>query len=183
MIKKTKWFWSYRIGETEQWLGKQVRTAQRLVNVNFATRTFTFEEAEPTELHYHIHYKNDKQEARLQQAGWENVVKKGNWTIRATTNPTLYPSRQPLFNRLQTLKNVTMAAFVIASFYLTIALSFLMLMNSTMMPPVFLFVLLIILPGFGGLVISNYFKKRELELLQIEGFIRQIFKRPYDSVC
>lgn len=173
MIKKTKWFWSYRIGETEQWLGEQAGAGQRLVNVNFATRTFTFEEAEPTELHYHIDYKNDKQEARLQQAGWENFVKKGNWTIRAMTKPTLYPSRQPLFKRLQTLKNVTMAAFIIACSYLTIALSFLMLMNATMMPPVFLFALLIILPGLGGLVISNKFKKYELDLLQIEGALKR----------
>ncbi len=173
MSKKTKWFWSYRIGETEQWLGEQARSGRRLVDVNFATRTFTFEEADSIELHYHIDYKNDKQEARLQQAGWENVVKKGNWTIRATTKPTLYPSRQPLFKRLQTLKNVTMVAFLFASFYLTITLSFIMLMNATMMPPVFLFALLIILPGLGGLVISDKFKKYELNLLQIEGTLKR----------
>ena len=173
MIKKTEWFWSYRIGKTEQWLREQASLGRQLVNVNFATRTFTFEEAEPTELHYHIDYKNDKQEARLQQAGWENVVKKGNWTIRATTKPTLYPSRQPLFKRLQTLKNVTTAAFVTVSIYLTITLTFLMLMKNATMMPVFLFVLLIILPGLGGIVISNYFKKRELELLQIEGAVKR----------
>lgn len=173
-MRKIRWMWSYKIGETEKWLDEQAKAGYRLQHVNTWTRAFTFEQTEPSDMQYHIDYKNPKQEIRLAEAGWETVQKKGKWTIRKMQQPKMYPSRQDLFKRLQrhTILLSTLLGLVFT--YISIMTIFSMLLFSSptesgiSLATQVVMIALFIAPAFFSIYLMKYYKRQEMKLLNIE---------------
>lgn len=109
MFKKWKPFWSYDIDQTEKWLGEMAQKGYRLCGLNPMMRMFTFENGRMEKSNYHISYDKHQQNIPrgLLDAGWDNCVVEGNWSILENNAQqiNLFPSRDELVkrNRLHSL--------------------------------------------------------------------------------
>lgn len=98
-MRKTKWFWSYKIEATEKWLEKMAQDGYELVSINRLLRQFQFQETTPQKKTYSIDYKNDEHQ-RFKQADWDVTVHSGNWTIFSAMEAKIYPTRERVLKRL-----------------------------------------------------------------------------------
>ena len=165
-MKKMKWLWSYRIEETEEWLEQMAGRGWVLKEFRPLLRIFSFKQAEPRQLKYHIDYKISD-DGRLEQAGWETMAKTKSWTFRSAENPQLYPGRDPLFKRFRLHMYSILSAFSIIFPFLLLPLVINSLAAQIEPAGIYLFFLLAASIGELALILSVYifFRKQERKLL------------------
>lgn len=103
MFKKWRPFWSYDIDQTEKWLSEMAQKGYRLIGMNRLTRMFSFEKKDAEKTTYQIFYDKHHQKIpyTLSDAGWENCLSAGNWSILENQQDqiNLFPSRDELVKR------------------------------------------------------------------------------------
>ncbi|WOV86797.1 DUF2812 domain-containing protein [Sporosarcina oncorhynchi] len=117
-MKKMRWFWSYRITETEQWLSKMARNGFHLIEFNPTLRTFTFKEGPSADVTYSIQFDKAEVPERLLHSGWEVVTSSGKWQILQNESEviTYTPMRETLFkrNRLHAYLLLIFSTFILS---------------------------------------------------------------------
>jgi|SRR5665648_27577 len=112
MIKKVfRPFWSLDIITTETWLSEMASRGYKLVNVNFITRKFVFEDDEQKTIQYRIYRHKtgvSGTSPSLINSQWYSVFTKGKWSVLANENDAselkIYPSRESILKRNRTLE-------------------------------------------------------------------------------
>ena len=165
-MKKMKWLWSYRIEETEEWLGQMADRGWVLSGFSPLLRTFSFKASEARRLKYHIDYKTSD-DGRLEQAGWQTMAKAKKWTFRSAENPQLYPGRDPLFKRFRLHMYSILSVLSFFFPFLLIPIVVLSVLTHTEPTGIHLFLLLAASIGELGLILWVYafFRKQERKLL------------------
>ena len=109
-IKKWRPFWSYDVEKTESWLAEMAADGDRLVNINFVTRMFSFEKGEREEVEFQVIFDKSRNELphRLEESGWRNFYSEGNWQIlkNDAESISVYPVREQIVKRNRLHSNV-----------------------------------------------------------------------------
>ncbi|KAB8125972.1 DUF2812 domain-containing protein [Gracilibacillus oryzae] len=176
--KKVKWFWSYKVNQTEKWLADLAAEGWHLIHVNHWTRIFTFEQGEKRRRNYRIQFSPNQSSIpeTLQNEGWNIVFSAGNWLFLENDESTitLYPSRDSILkrNRRHAYISSALAIFQLATHLPIILISMILLWNEgdfSFNEPGSLVLMLLIGQGAALAILATYIFKsyRKFEMKEM----------------
>ncbi|RWZ54488.1 DUF2812 domain-containing protein [Halobacillus fulvus] len=114
-------FWSYDPIKTEEWLEKKAREGLFLTGFNRWSRTFHFEQNDPSPCTYRLQYeKVDHFPESLAESGWESVTKEGRWRMIRHEGDA---NKEPLRDSVAARNKVHYYMFLAIFIYLLISAS------------------------------------------------------------
>lgn len=130
MIKKFfKFFWSYDIERTEEWLGTMAANGYLFKKVNTVTRQFKFEKSTAQQLVYQIIF--DKTTApvlstTLVEEGWKHLYSHRSWHVIVNEDKeeqiNAFPARDGIIHHNRIIMNVYIGIFIYLLFHASVSL-------------------------------------------------------------